>query len=328
MIFNNMQDSKTLIERFNKDLSELDFGKTPKNLYDPIYYSINVGGKRIRPLLCLMACELFDGIYEDCISAALGIEIFHNFTLLHDDMMDKALVRRGKPVVHVKWDENIALLSGDAMSVIAYKYICKSKNNLRDILEVFSKTALEICEGQQYDMNFETTTNVSEEQYLKMIKLKTAVLLAASLKIGAITANTTKKNTEYISSFGENLGMAFELQDDLLDTFGNPEIFGKEIGGDIIANKKTYLLIKALELASKEQKQKLNYWLSNKDFNPKEKIEDIIYIYKELNVHKHSENLMNKYFETAFDSFDKLEVAYSKKEVLYNYAHSLKQRDF
>ncbi|MDD2634449.1 MAG: polyprenyl synthetase family protein [Bacteroidales bacterium] len=322
-----MQNSQELIERFNQDLSKLDFGKTPKNLYDPIYYSINVGGKRIRPLLCLMANELFEGKYEDVINAALGIEIFHNFTLLHDDMMDKALVRRNKPVVHVKWNENIALLSGDAMSVIAYKYICKSKNNLRDILDVFSTTALEICEGQQYDMNFETTSNVSEAQYLKMIRLKTAVLLAASLKIGAICSNTTKNNIENIYDFGENLGLAFQLQDDLLDTFGNPKIFGKKIGGDILANKKTYLLIKALELANKEQQKDLNYWISNKNSKPTEKIKSVTKIYKELNVHKHSKDLMNKYFKTAFKSFEKLEVASSKKQVLYNYALSLKQRD-
>ncbi|MDD4150877.1 MAG: polyprenyl synthetase family protein, partial [Bacteroidales bacterium] len=232
------------------------------------------------------------------------------------------------PVVHVKWNEKIALLSGDAMSVIAYKYISQSKNNLREVIEVFSKTALEICEGQQYDMNFETTTNVSEEQYLKMIKLKTAVLLAASLKIGAISANTSQKNIDNIYCFGENLGIAFQLQDDLLDSFGNAEIFGKKIGGDIIANKKTYLLIKALELANEEQRRQLNYWISNKDFDPKEKIDAVKNIYEELSVHKHSENLMNKYYKTAFESFDKLEVESSKKAVLYNYALSLKQRDF
>jgi geranylgeranyl diphosphate synthase type II len=323
-----MQDAKTLYQRFNNDLSVLDFGHNPQRLYDPVYYSLGVGGKRIRPILCLMACELFGSNYEEGINAAIGIEIFHNFTLLHDDMMDKADVRRGKPVVHVKWNENIALLSGDAMSVIAYKYICETKTNLRQVLEVFSDTALKICEGQQYDMDFETMSEVSEKQYLLMINLKTAVLLAASLKIGAIIAGASEKDQKNIYEFGENLGMAFQLQDDLLDTFGDPDVFGKNIGGDIVANKKTYLLIKALETANKQQKEDLNKWLSLKSFEPAEKVKSIKEIYQNLGIPEYSEQLMNQYFDIAFAKFDQINGKSIDKGILYNYALSLKHRDF
>lgn len=309
-----MNDSKLLLDRFNDKLSTLDFGKNPDRLYDPIYYALSVGGKRIRPVLCLMSSELFGGDFEDAIHAALGVEIFHNFTLLHDDMMDKAEMRRGKPVVHVKWNENIALLSGDAMSVIAYKYICESKKNLKDILDVFSDTALKICEGQQYDMDFEEMSNVSESEYLKMIKLKTAVLLAASLKIGAICAESKLEDQQKIYDFGENLGMAFQLQDDLLDVYGNPAVFGKNIGGDIVANKKTYLLIKALEMANAEQAKKLNYWIMLKEFNSEEKIQSVRAIYDEIGIREHSENLMNEYFHKAFKIFDSIELESSKRK--------------
>ncbi|PLX09367.1 MAG: isoprenyl synthetase [Marinilabiliales bacterium] len=323
-----MNNSKTLQDRFNNDLGKLDFGKSPERLYDPIYYALSVGGKRIRPVLCLMASELFGGNYEKTINAAFGIEIFHNFTLLHDDMMDKAEMRRGKPVVHVKWTENIALLSGDAMSVIAYKYISESPNNLKDLLDVFSDTALKICEGKQYDMDFETMSAVSEDEYLKMINLKTAVLLAASLKIGAICANADKANSEKLYRFGENLGMAFQLQDDLLDVYGNPAVFGKNIGGDIIANKKTYLLIKALELANQEQHKNLNYWLNLNKFVPEEKINAVKSIYNEIGIREYSENLMNQYFKKAFDFFDSISIEPEKKEILKNYTLSMKKRDY
>ncbi len=323
-----MNDNKILLEKFNKDLQNLDFGKSPVRLYDPIYYSLSVGGKRVRPILCLMSTELFGGKYEDSINAAFGIEIFHNFTLLHDDMMDKSLVRRGKPVVHVKWNENIALLSGDAMSVIAYKYICKSNNNLEDILDVFSDTALKICEGQQYDMDFESEANVTEKEYLKMIKLKTAVLLAASLKIGAIAANASKEDCEKIYNFGENLGMAFQIQDDLLDVYGNPEIFGKKIGGDIIANKKTYLLIKALELANEDQKEKLDYWLNKEEFNSEEKIEAVKSIYNEIGIGNLTEQLMNLYFNEAFKIFELLDIDSSRKDILRQFTQSMKKRNY
>ena len=317
-----------LFDIFNDSFLKLKFGETPNRLYDPIYYSINVGGKRIRPVLCLLASELFGTTYKKALNPAYGIEIFHNFTLLHDDMMDNAVLRRGKPVVHVKWSENIALLSGDAMSVIAYKYIAKAETNLKAILDVFSDTALKICEGQQYDMDFETENNVSESEYLKMIELKTAVLLAASLKIGGLIANAEEKETNKLYEFGRLLGMAFQLQDDLLDAFGNTEKFGKKIGGDIIANKKTYLLIKALELAKGDQKKELKYWLELKEFNPKDKIRAVKLIYDKLNIKTQSANLMKIYFDKAYEVFNEIDVPTKNKQALLEFTQSLQTRDF
>jgi len=320
-----MHDDKEFLEILNGGIKSLNFGNQPARLYDPIYYSLAVGGKRIRPVLCLMATELFGGNYRESLNAAFGIEMFHNFTLLHDDMMDKALVRRGKPVVHVKWNENIALLSGDAMSVIAYKYVAESKY-LKETLDVFSDTALLICEGQQYDMDFESTDKVSVDDYLKMINLKTAVLLAASLQIGAIAAGATKKDQENIYEFGRNLGMAFQLQDDYLDAFGNVETFGKNIGGDILANKKTYLLIKALELADQKNKSELNQWLNAKDFDPTEKINAVLNIYNSLDIGKHSEKLMKSYYEKADQRFSNIDIHKDKKQFLLTFTDSLKFR--
>ncbi len=320
-----MHSDKELLEIVNAGLEKLDCGKEPLKLYDPIYYSLAVGGKRIRPVLCLLASELFGGNYTDALNAAFGIEIFHNFTLLHDDMMDKALVRRGKPVVHVKWDENIALLSGDAMSVISYKYISESAN-LKETLSVFSDTALKICEGQQYDMDFEVMQNVSADDYLKMINLKTAVLLAASLKIGAIAANASVIDQNNIYEFGRNLGMAFQLQDDFLDTYGDIEKFGKNIGGDIVANKKTYLLIKAIELAQADIKLELMNWIERKEFDSQEKILAVRSIYDKLNIAQHSEDLIESYFIKAEEYFNKINIPLNEKQFLKGFTDSLKYR--
>lgn len=323
-----MHTHSELFKIFNDSLEKLDFGKTPKRLYDPIYYSINVGGKRIRPILCMLAAEMFDDTYQSAIDSAFGIEIFHNFTLLHDDMMDNADLRRGKPVVHVKWNENIALLSGDAMSVIAYKYVSETKSNLKPILDTFSDTALKICEGQQYDMDFETQDEVTADEYLKMINLKTAVLLAASLKIGAMAVDAPKEDCEKLYEFGRLLGMAFQLQDDLLDVFGNVEKFGKKIGGDIIANKKTYLLIKALETAQGKEKNELDYWLSQTTFDKEKKIAAVKSIYENLNIKELSVELMNKYFDKAFKLFDEINVPAERKKNMLEFTESLKTRDF
>jgi geranylgeranyl diphosphate synthase type II len=323
-----MQTHKELLEKFNSDLNKLNFGTEPSRLYEPIYYTLQMGGKRIRPILCLMASDLYDGNYNDVINAAFGIEIFHNFTLLHDDMMDNSSTRRGNPVVHVKWNENIALLSGDAMSVMAYKYISKAKNNLQQILEIFSETALQICEGQQYDMDFELELNVSVDDYIKMTTLKTAVLLAGSLKIGAISANADIEDCNNLYEFGKNIGLAFQLQDDLLDVFGNNEKFKKNLGGDIVSNKKTYLLIKALELADIKTKEKLNYWLSAKEFNPAEKINAVKSIYKSLTVKEYTIELINKYFSKAEHYINLIKVTDEKKKYLLDFTKSLKFRDY
>ena len=323
-----MNTYSQLLDKFNSDLGKVNFGKIPEGLYDPIYYSLKVGGKRIRPVLCIMASELFDGKYDNVINAALGLEIFHNFTLLHDDMMDNAVSRRGQPAVHIKWNENIALLSGDAMSVISYKYIIQSPENLKQILDVFSETALQICEGQQYDMDFETEKNVSEQDYLKMINLKTAVLLAAGLKIGAISAGAKYEDCENLYKFGQNMGIAFQLQDDMLDVYGDVQKFGKNIGGDIVANKKTYLLIKAMELANGETKKELEYWLSLKQFDPQEKINAVKMIYEALDIRKYSVDLMNSYFIKSEEYFDMVNIAEEKKKYLLDFTESLRTRSF
>lgn len=322
-----MHSDKELLGIINSHMADLNFGKIPQNLYDPVYYSLSAGGKRIRPVLCLMAAELFGAKIENILDTACGIEIFHNFTLLHDDMMDNATVRRGNPTVHIKWTDNIALLSGDAMSVIAYKYISKAQN-LKETLDVFSDTALKICEGQQYDMDFESRNDVSVDEYLKMINLKTAVLLAASLKIGAIEANATESDKENIYEFGRNLGMAFQLQDDYLDTYGNVEKFGKNIGGDIVSNKKTYLLIRALELALDNDKEELNLWLKKKEFNNGEKIAAVRKIYDKLEICKQSQTLMDFYFNKAEEFFNKLSISNDEKIALKEFTDSLRERNF
>jgi geranylgeranyl diphosphate synthase type II len=322
-----MHNDKEFQLIINKALEKLSLDNQPDNLYAPIKYTIEVGGKRIRPILCLMATELFEANYQEALNAAIGIEIFHNFTLLHDDIMDKADMRRGKPSVHCQWNDNIALLSGDAMSVIAYKYIAESKN-LKEILYVFSDTALKICEGQQYDMDFEQKDNVSVEQYLKMIELKTAVLIAGSLIIGAITANASKEDQNNIYEFGINLGMAFQLQDDYLDTYGDLEKFGKPIGGDIVANKKTFLLIKAKELANDEMANSLDFWLKLEKFNKEEKISAIRNIYDNLAIADISKNLINHYFLKAERALDSINVLADRKNVLEKFYKSLRYRVF
>lgn len=322
-----MHSEKELIKFFNDYLLNINFGKSPKNLYDPIYYSINTGGKKLRPVLCLMATELFDENYKTSIDVACGIEMFHNFTLLHDDMMDNSVLRRGNPTVHIKWTNNIALLSGDAMSVIAYKLISKAKY-IKESLDVFSDTALKICEGQQFDMDFETLDNVTVEQYLKMINLKTAVLIAASLKLGAIAANTNLKNLDNIYEFGRNLGIAFQLQDDYLDTYGNTEKFKKNLGEDINSNKKTFLLLKALELAEGNTLKELKNWISLKEFDKQEKFNAVKNIYDSLKICRLSENLIDYYMSQANSYFAKIEANNDNKNILQNYANSLRERNY
>ena len=251
----NLEELGKIIE---KEINNLPYPNTPALLYDPIQYIMGMKGKRIRPLLVLIAYQLFDNKVEKALSSAIAIEMFHNFTLLHDDIMDNAPIRRGNLTVHEKWDNNAAILSGDVMMIKAYQLITKNNsNNLHDILDLFSKTAIEVCEGQQLDMNFETQKNVTLGEYMKMIEYKTAVLLAASLKIGAITAGASKEDQDHLYKFGINIGLAFQLRDDLLDIFGSSEDFGKQIGGDILANKKTFLYLKSIQLADSSTKRVL-----------------------------------------------------------------------
>ena len=281
-----METQEYYLDYFKKHLSSfLDAMETePKFLYEPVRYALSAGGKRIRPVLCLMSAEMFGASADKAIDAALGLEIFHNFTLLHDDIMDKSDMRRGRPTVHKKWTENIAILSGDLMSLVACRSAAKTVANKERVLETFLRTAIEICEGQQYDMDFETETDVSVDEYMKMINLKTAVLLAGSLKIGALIAGASESDCENIYQYGRYAGLAFQLQDDLLDTYGNAAVFGKPIGGDIAENKKTFLLINAINLASGSTKKKLLEWISKENFDRDEKYNSVKAIYDTLNI--------------------------------------------
>ncbi|RZT97350.1 geranylgeranyl diphosphate synthase type II [Ancylomarina subtilis] len=298
-------------------IDTLEFSTPPEGLFEPMKYILSIGGKRLRPILVLMAANLYKNDLEKIYLPAIGIEVFHNFTLLHDDVMDNAPIRRNMSTVHEKWNSNVAILSGDAMSIKAYQFIVSCENqHLRSVLEVFNQTALEVCEGQQFDMEFEDRTDVRVEEYLNMIRLKTAVLLGGSLKMGAIMGNADADDAEALYQFGLNLGMAFQLQDDMLDTFGDEAVFGKKIGGDILCNKKTFLLIKAQELANAKTKAELLQWMSLEDYNPEEKITAVKNIYEELNVRDLAQIEIDKYFELCLDYLASVKVDEEKKENL------------
>ncbi|MDD4235882.1 MAG: polyprenyl synthetase family protein [Bacteroidales bacterium] len=322
-----MDSIKKYQELINKNLNEELIGNSPENLYAPIKYVLKIGGKRLRSALCLMACEMFSGDYQQAIKPALALEIFHNFTLLHDDIMDDAPVRRNKTTVHKKWDSNIALLSGDAMSIIAYKYIAQTPVQLNQCLEVFNDTALKICEGQQLDMDFENNINVTIKDYIYMISLKTAVFIACSLKIGAIIGGANAKDSQLIYDAGYNIGLAFQLQDDLLDTYGEKNKFGKQIGGDIISNKKTFLLINALQSANKQQHEELISRLSIKNPDPNEKIKTFIDIYNNLNVKDETLNQINNYLELAITDINDISINSNSKESLYQFVDYIRNRN-
>jgi geranylgeranyl diphosphate synthase, type II len=263
-------EAQSLIE---KHIRTLSIPEQPAELYEPVKYILSLGGKRIRPALVLMSCDLFAGAVESALMPAMAIELFHNFTLLHDDIMDRSELRRGKPTVHMKYNGNIAILSGDVMSILASRLMNQAPGAiLYTVHDIFTQTAMQVCEGQQVDMNFEQKLVVSEQEYLHMIELKTAVLIAASLKIGATLGGSSQKDADDLYEFGRSLGIAFQLQDDLLDTYGDPDIVGKKLGTDIVDNKKTFLMMKALENASSEQKKELIGWLSKTEFDPDEKI--------------------------------------------------------
>ena len=301
--------------------------KEPKNLYDPIHYILGLGGKRMRPVLTLMSAEVFDADYKKALPAALAVEVFHNFSLIHDDIMDDAPLRRGNVTVHEKWDINTGILSGDAMLILAYQYFEKYEPAIfRDLAKLFSKTALEVCEGQQWDVDFETRTDVSIPEYLKMIQYKTAVLVAAAMKMGAIIAETSEDNASLIYDFGLNLGLAFQLQDDYLDAFGNPETFGKQVGGDIIENKKTYLYLKALEFASNDQAKKLVDLFSIHPQDSSDKIEAVKEIFVASGAAQETKNAIQDFTFKAFDTLQKISIDNDKKEMLRTFGENLMGR--
>ncbi|MGL5690703.1 MAG: polyprenyl synthetase family protein [Bacteroidales bacterium] len=320
---------ETLLSEVNRKISDIQFDSAAKNLYAPIGYTLDLGGKRIRPVLTLMSNLMFGGTTEQAISAALAIEIFHNFTLLHDDVMDHADIRRGKPTVHKKWNENTAILSGDAMLIVAYQYLAGTNpQKLPAVLNVFSKTALEVCEGQQFDMEFETRTDVEASEYIEMIRLKTAVLLGCALKIGAIIGGADIKQQESIYKFGEAIGLAFQLKDDLLDVYGDSAKFGKNIGGDITSNKKTYLLIQALQQANTHQKADLNTWINAVEFERDLKIKAVTELYNQIGVKQMAEDLMNTYYQQAIQHLQDLGLEAQKTAPLENLAEKLMYREF
>jgi geranylgeranyl diphosphate synthase, type II len=305
------------IQQIDKEINQLSFGRRPENLYDPIHYILQLGGKRIRPLLSILAYSLYRNDYMNIIRTSLAVEVFHNFTLLHDDIMDKAPLRRGKETVHQKWNENTAILSGDVMLVRVYDLLLEADPEKLDrIIREFNDCAAQVCEGQQMDMDFETQTSVSEEEYIRMIRFKTAVLLGYSLALGGILADADETDIQLLRNFGINLGTGFQLMDDLLDVFADNQKFGKQVGGDIITNKKTILLIKALELTQGEMYEELCRWIEMKTFDPSEKICAIKKIYEKAGVRELVMEKMNSFFENALQDLDRINVAEMKKDNL------------
>ena len=320
-----MKDLSQIAEIIEAEINNISYLKDPENLYSPIEYTMELGGKRIRPILLLISYQLFNDNFERAFSPAKAIELFHNFTLLHDDIMDKAPLRRGKITVHKKWNNNIAILSGDVMMIHAYQLLAQVESKyLKSILNIFNKAAIEVCEGQQWDMDFESKDDVPLIDYMQMIEFKTAVLLAASLKIGAVLADAKKKDQNHLYEFGLNMGIAFQLKDDLLDVFGTSKLFGKKIGGDILANKKTFLYLKALQISDFSTKLKLKKLYTSENENDT-KVEKVKKIFVDLNIKKHTLDLMKSYYIKAMKHLDAIDS--DKKSPLIDFADKLMHRD-
>ena len=301
--------------------------KEPRNLYEPIHYILDLGGKRMRPVLTLMSAEIFDADYKKALPAALAVEVFHNFSLVHDDIMDDAPLRRGQETVHEKWNLNTGILSGDAMLILAYQYFEQYEPIIfRDLAKLFSKTALEVCEGQQWDVDFEERNDVTIPEYLKMIQYKTAVLVAAAMKMGAIIAETSEENANLIYDFGLNLGLAFQLQDDFLDAFGDPETFGKQVGGDIIENKKTYLYLKAVAFSKEAEAEELRRLFSIQPEDNTEKIKTVKELFNSSNASKATQDAIQDFTFKAFQTLDKMDISIDKKEMLKAFGENLMGR--
>ncbi len=323
-----MHSFEELLSIFEDRLKQEKFSREPEELYSPINYTLALGGKRIRPVLTLMACDMFGGDINEALPQAIAIEMFHNFTLIHDDIMDNAPIRRGKQTVYKKWSPNIAILSGDTLFAYAYQYAQKAdKEVLSDVLSVFNQTAIEVCEGQQYDLNYETRNDVSVEEYINMIRLKTAVLFGASLKIGAIIGGAKPIEADKLYSFALSIGLGFQLKDDLLDTFGDEAVFGKKPGGDILSNKKTFLYLKALELADTKTREKLISLYNSDNENEEEKINSVKTIFTNLNIDEITEKEIDRYFDAANIDLNSLDVSVNIKAELYSLAHKMIHRD-
>ena len=323
-----MKTSEELYEKVNTFIDKLAYNREPKSLYDPIKYVLSLGGKRIRPVLMLLGYNLWKDDPERILMPAVAVETYHNYTLLHDDLMDNADKRRGHDTVHKKWDANTAILSGDAMLVVAYQRLATvDQTKLKPVLDLFTETALEIDEGQQFDIDFENRSDVKEEEYIEMIRLKTSVLLACALKIGAILANAPVTDAEALYKFGEQLGLAFQLQDDLLDVYGDPKVFGKEIGGDIMCNKKTFMLINAFNRANDAQLKELQKWCSGEKFDRKEKVAAVTHLYDEIGIRQLCEAKIEYYFEESKKWLDKVSVPEERKAHLRAYVNQMMKRE-
>lgn len=322
-----MYTSKELLEIVNHYLDSLAYDRKPASLYEPIKYVLDLGGKRIRPILMLLSYNLYKDNPKEILSAACALETYHNYTLLHDDLMDEAPLRRGQQTVHKKWNDNQAVLSGDSMLVLAYERLAKcDTKHLEAVLHLFTETALQIGEGQQYDMEFELRNDVTVEEYIEMIRLKTSVLLACATKMGAILADASKEDAENLYKFGEQIGLAFQLQDDYLDVYGDAKVFGKKIGGDITSNKKTYMLITAFNQANAEQRAELEKWINKSDFDTEEKIAAVTRLYNEIGVDKLAKEKMGFYYEQGKKFLDAVKLPNERKEALAAYAAEMMKR--
>lgn len=322
-----MIEASEIQKKVNTYLSSLWASRKPDTLYDPIKYSLSAGGKRIRPTLMMLTYNIYNDEVDSILPIACGLEVYHNYTLLHDDLMDDADIRRGMPTVYKKWNANTAILSGDSMLVLAYQLIAKTPSQkLKPVIDVFTDTALEIGEGQQYDMDFENRTDVSENEYIEMIRLKTSVLLACSMKIGAMIAGASESDANNLYKYGEQVGLAFQLQDDFLDVYGDTKVFGKAIGGDILSNKKTYMLINAFNYANDRQRAELNKWITEKDFDPKEKIAAVTKIYDEIGIDKMAIDKIAYYFNASRKYIDAINVSEDRKANIKNYVSQMIHR--
>lgn len=323
-----MYSSEDILAMVNQGLANLHLERQPFGLYKPIRYVLSMGGKRLRPVLLLMTYNMYRDDVDQAMPTAVGLETYHNYTLLHDDVMDRAEVRRGKPCVHKVWNENTAILSGDSMLVMAYRLMagCPAKY-LKGVMDLFTTTALEIGEGQQYDVDFENRMDVTAEEYIEMIRLKTSVLLACAMKLGAMQADAPEADADLLYSFGERLGLAFQLQDDMLDVYGDFRTFGKKIGGDILCNKKTYMLIKALEGADAQQREELEHWINATEYVPEEKIQAVTALYDAIGVRSVCSDLINSYFEESCQLLEQVNLPSGKKAALWQYALGLLGRN-
>ncbi len=321
-----MYTSDELLNMVNEYLDKLPYNRRPQSLYEPVRYVLSLGGKRIRPVLMLMSYQLYKDHPADILSTACALETYHNYTLLHDDLMDNAPIRRGKPTVHVRWNPNLAILSGDSMLVLAYERLAEHSYRLDEVLRLFTETALEIGEGQQYDMEFENRSDVTEEEYIEMIRLKTSVLLACATKIGAMLADAPEEDAENLYKFGEQIGLAFQLQDDYLDVYGDSKVFGKKIGGDIVSNKKTYMLINAFNHADERQRKELVDWTTRTDFDAEEKISAVTQLYNDMQIDRLAREKIDYYFAESRKYIDAVNVPETRKEALVAYSMKMMRR--